>query len=463
MGSTFHASHEVADDQLEKLPDGNLRPVQASDHVLQVSLFDLNLEVGLGLSERSEVSLRLPMRWAIIDAQFHDAEGRELVGYESIHHRDETLSGPADLELWSSYRVLGVDAEAKAPKPSLDVRLGVSLPTGGIEEDPFRLGRHGMKHQHIFFGSGTVDPLLGAGFGLPLAPDWVLGSWASGRFPYATNRLGYRGGIRMAGGASIGTSFGSAQWQVRVGPELFYEQPASWGDGEESVNSGRTDLIAALAADYQITPEVRLNASLKKPFTLHADGGQLSIPFAAIVGVELTLPTWGRAAAAQEPDDHDHGGHDHAGHDHGGHDDHAGHNDHDGHADSHTTRPLAAHPNSPTLAPDVKDLATAGARFKGNGAVPSKRYTVIDFWAEWCKPCHEIDGLLRQLAGHHPDLAIRRVEIVDDDSPALSYIGVDATLPVIWVLDAQGKRVLELRATSAAEVERRLEQLLHGR
>lgn len=95
--------------------------------------------------------------------------------------------------------------------------------------------------------------------------------------------------------------------------------------------------------------------------------------------------------------------------------------------------------------------------------MPEKRLVVIDFWAEWCEPCHTIDAALKQLAAHHPELAVRRVEIEDDDSPAAKQHlgGGDFTLPIIWILDGNGKRLKTLEGTSPAAVVQAIEDLLH--
>ena len=42
----------------------------------------------------------------------------------------------------------------------LRLGMGLALPSGRTESDPWILGDSGKKHLHIQFGNGTVDPLL---------------------------------------------------------------------------------------------------------------------------------------------------------------------------------------------------------------------------------------------------------------------------------------------------------------
>ncbi|HMR07208.1 MAG TPA: hypothetical protein PKA88_15600, partial [Polyangiaceae bacterium] len=65
------------------------------------------------------------------------------------------------------------------------------------------------------------------------------------------------------------------------------------------------------------------------------------------------------------------------------------------------------------------------------------------------------------LAKRHDTLAVRRVEIVDDDSPAArEHLGGKVALPEVWILDQKGRQVSRLRATSASQVKSALSRLL---
>ena len=69
------------------------------------------------------------------------------------------------------------------------------------------------------------------------------------------------------------------------------------------------------------------------------------------------------------------------------------------------------------------------------------KITVYDFWADWCKPCGELDHELAEVARRHPDdIAVRKINVVDADSPASqTYLGA-ATLPHLKVFESATAR-----------------------
>jgi copper chaperone CopZ len=73
--------------------------------------------------------------------------------------------------------------------------------------------------------------------------------------------------------------------------------------------------------------------------------------------------------------------------------------------------------------------------------VPEK-YTVFDVYADWCGPCRVVDDRLRQLVASRPDLAVRRLNVVDFDSPLAREMGPQfETLPYVVVFTPRGKKV----------------------
>lgn len=83
--------------------------------------------------------------------------------------------------------------------------------------------------------------------------------------------------------------------------------------------------------------------------------------------------------------------------------------------------------------PDLKALLVAG------------KTTVIDFSGIWCRPCRKIDEHMVKVLGEKKDLAYRRLDIGDWDSPlARRYLKDVPQLPYVIVYGAKGAKVDEI-------------------
>ncbi len=69
------------------------------------------------------------------------------------------------------------------------------------------------------------------------------------------------------------------------------------------------------------------------------------------------------------------------------------------------------------------------------------KYTVFDFYAEWCAPCKLVDERLRKITGHRKDVAVRKLDVVDFDSELAEEIGDNADgLPYVVIFTPNGGR-----------------------
>jgi thiol-disulfide isomerase/thioredoxin len=68
------------------------------------------------------------------------------------------------------------------------------------------------------------------------------------------------------------------------------------------------------------------------------------------------------------------------------------------------------------------------------------KYTIYDFYADWCSPCRAMDVQLRQLAARHDNVAIRKIDIIDWSSAVVAQQGIEA-LPHLVVFDPEGKEL----------------------
>ncbi|MDP7039138.1 MAG: hypothetical protein QGI45_08275 [Myxococcota bacterium] len=270
-----HSSHSVEEEQFEP---GIAHEHQAREHRLHFWLSDFDLAAAYGVSPTVEIQMSLPVRLAISEVEFIDEHGDLLEDFESIHHRRETLFGPGDLRLqgvFHSGQLLGF-------LPGYwRVGLGLSLPTGSIEKDPFKLGEEGKKHQHIFFGHGTVDPTMS------LAWSWQGFAWgwqvsSSLQVPLYENRYGYRAASHSSLGVGLIYQYDQV-WRFLLESQVFHQGVAKWS-GEQARNSGRTDLIPGIGLIYLLSTDDTFSLSVRSPQTLNMQGGQMEIPFILTLG-----------------------------------------------------------------------------------------------------------------------------------------------------------------------------------
>lgn len=346
----------------------------------------------------------LPLRIIDTRTDFTDLDGDSIsLDYENIHHRDETIVGIGDLQLL-------VHTGRRYGRTAVGTRIGLSVPTGKVNEDPFRLGAEGKRHQHIQLGTGTFDPVVALDVGRPFGA-WNLSAFGQVQGPLYEGRQGYRAGTRSLGGISVSRPVGGVS--ARLGVTLARESAERW-DGSvpvEDGNRGRTDLYVGpgitvpFGADNSASLDVNVRAYGR------ANGAQLDMP----VVVSLSI---GRLFHLES-------------------------GDHDDHDDDRGAAGAGG---------DVRDAVVAGEAL-ALLPVPGK-WTVFDFWAEWCEPCRDLDARLRSLAAEHPDVAIRRVNIVDSDSPiARREMHGATTIPRVRLIDPEGRVVWEESGPPAVLVD----------
>jgi len=120
-------------------------------HKVRLDLTHYELTADYGLGPSRQLSLRIPYDVKDMHVRYTTLDGAPFVPpYGDIHHRTETLTGISDPSLdldWS-------------PHPDWLLGIGTTLPFGHTVPDPIALGKQGLTHEHIQFGSGTFEPRL---------------------------------------------------------------------------------------------------------------------------------------------------------------------------------------------------------------------------------------------------------------------------------------------------------------
>ena len=377
---------------------------------------ETRLDAELGLTSWLAADAVLPLRVFDTHIRYLDPRTGQVVTIEdpTLHHRNEVLVGPGDP--WLLAR-----AAVALPYVTVSARLGTTLPLGSTVPDPFRLGDLGIPHEHTQFGSGTFEPIAGLeGYGT------VGGVTLDGYFltvqSLYEDSYGYRAGDRYAFGAGAASDLGTKRWRFRTTLERMSETAESWHGTVYTTegNIGRTDVLAGLEATYRIDDEWRAALAVKVPLYTHVVGGQLDLPFYVSLTISTHVHLW------------------------------------------HPRRPPVDEPLADWTGLDKLDASTDG-HAPPLVPVPGK-LTAYDFWAPWCKPCVALDHLLAGVARRHPGaLAVRKVNIVDTDSPAFAtYLepgGFD--LPHVKLFARDGKLAWE-RSGGPTELAAAVEDAITG-
>ena len=83
--------------------------------------------------------------------------------------------------------------------------------------------------------------------------------------------------------------------------------------------------------------------------------------------------------------------------------------------------------------------------------------TLIDFYADWCGPCRQLAPGLEQMASNDPEIALRKIDIVNWKTAVVQQFHVHS-IPQVNVYDRSGRLVGTVLGSDLEEVKRYVAQ-----
>ena len=248
-------------------PTGNVVDAPLHRHHVAMSTYRVDVKFQYALSDRWALQANVPYVIKNQDASIEllkpvSAEDNQAILRNGhIHHRDETYTGFADLDLFLGYRMFGLFKTDDL----LLARFGTTIPIGKTEEDPWILGDAGVQHLHVQFGTGTFNPAVNLQYSLPLYRGLAIMASGRGTFPVYENNKTYRGSMELT--YSAGFTYRFFDWLSLNGNYLgFYQSAAAWA-GERDINTGLRYSMASLGMFVKMSNEISLAANVMFPLT----------------------------------------------------------------------------------------------------------------------------------------------------------------------------------------------------
>ncbi len=91
---------------------------------------------------------------------------------------------------------------------------------------------------------------------------------------------------------------------------------------------------------------------------------------------------------------------------------------------------------------DIQIVSKNGETFDLPSSVVEGKFTIVDFYADWCVPCKFLEKELVNYMQKHSGIALRKVNIVTWESEvAKQHLAGVNGIPYVIIFDASGKEV----------------------
>jgi hypothetical protein len=250
------------------------------EHHQGITMTRMQTSASLGLGSGWQVIGRLPIDAKFMSIDYTTPDGQPYTPpYGNIHHRNETLAGFGDAQLEIQHFTRSGESWV------IGAGVGLTIPLGRTEENPYALTEQGESHQHMQMGSGTVAPIFSAS-ALWMGHQWGGLISSNGRLPMAANSKGYRpsSSIQLSAGPSYRFT---SKLMMTSSLSLTRESQAEW-QGIPDPMSGSTVVMGGGAVIFRFTPMLASMVQVRTTIAHWSEKPQIRQNFIGSVGLSWT-------------------------------------------------------------------------------------------------------------------------------------------------------------------------------
>lgn len=262
-------------------------PVPYNHHV-ELWNSEIALDAALGLTPWLALEVRAALRIVDVSPTYSELDGSPKQVPDDIHHHDEVIVGPSD-----PWIVARFGARSRGSGDFVTTaRLGLTLPLGGTEPNPYTLGRRGESHQHLQLGTGIVMPIVGGGVAYVGGP--VNASFSAlGIYGLYENGEGFRAPSRTFGELRVGLPLLEGKLEPFVVADLAHEGEELW-DGRPGLEGSnvRTDLLLGGGLQWTFVPDFTVDVAVRGRAARFTDAAAFDQTLAIALGLGTAFELW---------------------------------------------------------------------------------------------------------------------------------------------------------------------------
>ena len=107
------------------------------------------------------------------------------------------------------------------------------------------------------------------------------------------------------------------------------------------------------------------------------------------------------------------------------------------------------------------EVISHGAQVDINKHLALGNVTIVDFYADWCGPCRQLSPSLEQIARTDPEIALRKIDIVNWKTPVARQFNL-TSIPQVNVYNRGGALVGTVNGADVEQVKRYVAQAKTG-